>query len=93
MCRQPASSCRRAKKAKTAAIGKKKPEPRLCNRWRYFENPAHSPRSIAARSSSRDRDEKGIGKVKLVILQISSDPTLTKSRTRVKSKTRRQSAC
>jgi len=53
----------------------------------YFENyGALTALELARQARSEIEQKKGIGKVKLVILQISSDPTLTKSRTRVRIK-------
>jgi hypothetical protein len=53
----------------------------------YFENyGALTALEMARHARSVIEQEKGLGKVKLVILQISSDPTLTKSRTRVRIK-------
>ena len=53
----------------------------------YFENyGALTALELARHARSVIEQEKGLGKVKLVILQISSDPTLTKSRTRVRIK-------
>jgi hypothetical protein len=76
MCRRPASSCRQEKKAKTAAN---------VIDGGYFENyGALTALELARHARSEIEQEKGIGKVRLVILQISSDPTLTKARTRVR---------
>ena len=53
----------------------------------YFENyGALTALELARRARSEIEQEKGLGKVRLVILQISSDPTLTKFRTRVRIK-------
>lgn len=52
----------------------------------YFENyGALTALELARQARSEIEKEKGKGKVKLVILQISSDPTLTKDRTRVRT--------
>ena len=53
----------------------------------YFENyGALTALELARRARSEIEQEKGLGKVRLVILQISSDPTLTRARTRVRIK-------
>ena len=53
----------------------------------YFENyGALTALELARQARSEIEQEKGKGNVKLVILQISSDPTLTRSRTRVRIK-------
>jgi hypothetical protein len=51
----------------------------------YFENyGALTALELAREARAQIEKEKGVGAVKLIILQISSDPTLTKERTRVR---------
>jgi len=60
----------------------------------YFENyGALTALQLARQARLEIEKEKGKGKVKLVVLQISSDPTLTKNRTRVQTIEKAPSEC
>jgi hypothetical protein len=60
----------------------------------YFENyGALTALELAREARSQIEKAKGRGTVKLVVLQLSSDPTLTKERTRVRIRDDGKSGC